>query len=363
MPPPTPAQSELAAVEPLSETSLTCSDVKQQVQQIQHLLKEVMQKDQHYGTIPGCGDKPTLLKPGAEKLCLTFRMSPSYEIERTDLSSEHREYGVTCTLSHITSGRVLGQGVGCCSTMESKYRYRKAERTCPTCGAAAIIKGKAAYGGGWLCWAKNGGCGAKFADNDAVIVSQQVGRIANEDLADCYNTVLKMAKKRALVDAALTATAASDIFTQDIEDMPEPAQATSHAAREPKVPTVARAPTGGPPQGLADAMDAPHASAPPFGAPTFRFGKHFDRTTKRGLLLSDPSVELDYLEFYGKTVAKSVEDPKKAEFKEQNEAHVAEIRAEYGRRAASREPSEPVAAPASAGHGNYEDIPFNEVQV
>ena len=34
-----------------------------------------------------------------------------------------------------------------------------------------------------------------------------------------YNTVLKMAKKRALVDAVLTATAASDIFTQDLEDI------------------------------------------------------------------------------------------------------------------------------------------------
>jgi hypothetical protein len=33
--------------------------------------------------------------------------------------------------------------------------------------------------------------------------------------------VLKMAKKRAHVDAVLTATVASDIFTQDVEDMPE----------------------------------------------------------------------------------------------------------------------------------------------
>jgi hypothetical protein len=30
-----------------------------------------------------------------------------------------------------------------------------------------------------------------------------------------------MAKKRAMVDATLTVTAASDIFTQDVEDMPE----------------------------------------------------------------------------------------------------------------------------------------------
>jgi len=35
------------------------------------------------------------------------------------------------------------------------------------------------------------------------------------------NTILKMAKKRAQVDAVITATAASDIFTQDIEDLPD----------------------------------------------------------------------------------------------------------------------------------------------
>jgi hypothetical protein len=43
--------------------------------------------------------------------------------------------------------------------------------------------------------------------------------------ADLANTILKMAKKRALIDAVLTATAASDIFTQDIEDLPPEYQA------------------------------------------------------------------------------------------------------------------------------------------
>jgi hypothetical protein len=45
--------------------------------------------------------------------------------------------------------------------------------------------------------------------------------VEHDNPADYYNTVLKMAKKRAHVDAILTATAASDIFTQDVEDMPE----------------------------------------------------------------------------------------------------------------------------------------------
>jgi hypothetical protein len=48
----------------------------------------------------------------------------------------------------------------------------------------------------------------------------QSGRtVENADIADVYNTVLKMAKKRAHIDATLTATGAADMFTQDlIED-------------------------------------------------------------------------------------------------------------------------------------------------
>ena len=199
---------------------LTAGQVKAQVQLIQSVMKEVMQKDEHYGVIPGT-NKPTLLKAGAEKLCLTFRLDPQYEIvERYD--GDHLTITSRCLLYHIPTGRRYGSGMGSCSTRESKYAYRIAARTCPACGQAAIIKGKQEYGGGWVCFKKKDGCGAKFADGDAVIESQVHGRTANEDLPDQYNTVLKMANKRSLVAAALNATAASDIFTQDMEDAPEP---------------------------------------------------------------------------------------------------------------------------------------------
>jgi hypothetical protein len=52
-----------------------------------------------------------------------------------------------------------------------------------------------------------------------IIFRKSAERVENPDIADCYNTVLKIAKKRAHVDAMLTATAASDIFThEEIED-------------------------------------------------------------------------------------------------------------------------------------------------
>lgn len=194
-------------------------EVRENVNLIQQVMDAVMHKGEHYGVIPGCGDKPTLLKPGAEKLCTTFRLSPTYEIRKTDLDRGHREYEIVCTLTHIPTGDVFGQGVGSCSTMESKYRYRDAQRKCPECGAEAIIRGKKEYGGGWLCFKKKGGCGAKYQDGDPAIEEQAQGKVENPDPADQYNTVLKMAKKRAHVDAVLTVTAASDIFTQDLEDM------------------------------------------------------------------------------------------------------------------------------------------------
>ena len=43
----------------------------------------------------------------------------------------------------------------------------------------------------------------------------------NPDIADLYNTVLKMAKKRAFVDATITALSVGDMFTQDSQSLKE----------------------------------------------------------------------------------------------------------------------------------------------
>lgn len=207
---------------------LSLTDVRGQVNLIQEIMKGVMHKGEHYGVIPGT-DKPTLLKPGAEKLCLTFRLAPTYAIEQTK-DAEHLTILSTCTLTHIPSGKVYGSGMGSCSTREGKYAHRSASRKCPHCGKEAIIKGKEEYGGGWVCFKKKDGCGAKFEDNAPEIVSQAAGKVPNDNLADTYNTVLKMSNKRALVAAVLNVTAASDIFTQDIEDMPDHSPAPSTGA-------------------------------------------------------------------------------------------------------------------------------------
>lgn len=210
----TQALAEITKLAPM-----TLMGVKHQVNLIQQIMREEMKDGEHYGTIPGC-PKPSLWKAGAEKLCLTFRMAPRLKVKRLDLPNGHREITVTTEFHHINSEQFLGEGVGSCSTMESKYRYREGKRKCPKCGKEAIIKGKAEYGGGWICFAKKDGCGAKFLDTDKTITDQKSGKEENPDIADVYNTVLKIAKKRSMVDGILTITAASDIFSQDLEDLP-----------------------------------------------------------------------------------------------------------------------------------------------
>lgn len=231
---------------------MTLKQVKGQVQLIQQVMREVMKKGEHYGVIPGTGDKPTLLKGGAEKLCLTFRLDPEYEtIEQWD--GEHLTIRTKCTLYNIVTGQRMGSGMGSCSTKESKYAYRNSGRKCPECGTEAIIKGKKDYGGGWICWDKKGGCGVKWNDGAEVIESQQPERVPNPDLADCYNTVLKMSNKRGLIAATLNVTAASDIFTQDLEDIPSqaapqpPADAAPAEMKNP--PQQGHRPTGARPKG------------------------------------------------------------------------------------------------------------------
>ena len=197
---------------------------KQRLHEFQQFVAECMVEGEDYGTIPST-PKPTLYKPGADKLCELYGLSDSYTIlaKTEDFDRGLFDYTVECCLTSRRSNQFISSGLGCCSTWESKYRWRNASRKCPTCGKEAIIKGKADWGGGWICYKKKDGCGAKFAENDTAITSQEVGRVDNPDIIDLKNTALKMAKKRAKIDATLSATRSSGIFTQDMEDIKQAA--------------------------------------------------------------------------------------------------------------------------------------------
>ena len=219
-------------------------------------FNRVMREGEHYGKIPGTGDKakPALLKPGAELLLanMSLRVELSdADAPTVDYGEEGREglvrYRRICRVYRqtgptVADREIIAQAEGSCSSRESKYRWRNEKRVCPQCGKPTIIAGKKEYGGGFICWKKDGksdGCGAKFNENDPAITGQVNGKVANPDLADVENTILKMADKRALVAAALLATGCSDIFTQDVEEneshgyAPEPDRDETPAAKPP----------------------------------------------------------------------------------------------------------------------------------
>jgi hypothetical protein len=173
-----------------------------------------------YGIIPGAGQKKVLLKSGAEKLCDVYGLADRYRILSKVEDFDHGlfDYTIECVLVRKTDEMFVGSGLGTCSSYEAKYRWRDSRRVCPRCHKDAIIKGKAEYGGGWLCWKNKGGCGEKFADTDPAIIGQATGRVENPDIVDTKNTVLKMAKKRAKIDAVIGVTRSSGIFSQDLEE-------------------------------------------------------------------------------------------------------------------------------------------------
>lgn len=225
-------QANSGSVVNFEEYAMSTAGVLKQVAMIQSVLKDVMKQDEHFGTIPGT-NKPSLYKAGAEKLSLTFRLRPEYEIRRSDLGGGHREYEVVCTLYHIPTGQSIGQGVGSATTMEGKYRFRP---------GPVEFTGKPVPKSYWDDPKRDlshiGGKGfsaKKNPDTNQWEIAIKGESVEHDNPADYYNTVLKMAKKRAHVDAILTATAASDIFTQDVEDMPE---VIPTAKKEPEKPPL-----------------------------------------------------------------------------------------------------------------------------
>lgn len=134
------------------------------IHNFQMVIQQAVKPGHDIGIIPGT-DKPTLLKPGAEKIVMMMGLSSRYEImdKVEDYDKGFFSYNIRCTLSR--NGYDICEGVGNCNSRESKY--------------------------------------------------------VKADPYSIANTILKMAKKRAYVDAALSVASLSDIFTQDLEDMPD----------------------------------------------------------------------------------------------------------------------------------------------
>ena len=172
------------------------------INEFQQIVHQHLVEGADWGIIPGT-TKPTLLKPGAEKIAKLLGLADQYEIvdRQEEWAKPFFRYLIKCKLIHVASQSLISEGLGECNSMESKYRWRwVSERDLPVdIDKTKLISQErtAKTGGHWT-----------------------VFRLENDDIYSQVNTILKMAKKRALVDAALSAGRLSNVFTQDIEDLP-----------------------------------------------------------------------------------------------------------------------------------------------
>lgn len=155
-----PSETE---VMPLPDIVITIDEAKTRITMLQNFISEMMVEGQDYGVIPNV-NKPSLFKPGAEKLCDIFGFAKHVEV--TNRLENFIEgaffYEVKVSLVNKRTGLLEAEGVGCCNSKENKYKSQSG--------------------------------------------------------FNVQNTILKMAKKRAFIDAVLSATRTSCIFTQDVED-------------------------------------------------------------------------------------------------------------------------------------------------
>ena len=208
-------QGEIIRSEPQQLSWWSPDQVKQRINHVQRIYRDLMKRETHYGTVPGA-KKDSLWKAGSEILLSTFRISIDPMVEDLSKGDEFR-FRVKC-MAYDPRGEFIGAGVGECSSEESKYKWRRA-----VCSEEFSQYEQMGEEMARIKWAKP-------KEGKAYSMMQ-----VRQDQADVANTVLKMAKKRAQIDVTLTVTACSDIFTQDLdEDAEETAAAHAESLGEPR---------------------------------------------------------------------------------------------------------------------------------
>jgi len=200
------SNAEIIQVNEFETSIVPVKIIEQRQQALWKLMAEAMEKGVDYGKTPGCGDKPSLFKPGSEKVLAMFQLAVDPMVE--DLcplgGGAYDEFRVRVHVTVKNNSRFVGKGVGECSSWEEKYKWRKAVTDGEYDHMAAIDPSLVRV---------------KFGKDWQSKKEYQVKQV-RVPTADIANTVVKMGKKRAQIDATLTSTAASAIFSQDLEDMP-----------------------------------------------------------------------------------------------------------------------------------------------
>jgi hypothetical protein len=262
------------------------------IRAFQSVVHKTFVQGHDFGVIPGT-PKPTLLKPGAEKIVKLLNLRDEYiieeKIETWDRDDPFFYYRVKCVLSDIASGTIVSSGYGSCNSRESRYAYRwvpfekvpatlnkddvQTRGSKKTMFEPDFALGKkettGKYGKPQSYWdsfavaiqdkrAKRTKkkLGAKEYEGYEITLDATEYQVPNREIYDQVNTMLKIAKKRSLVDVALSVGRLSDLFTQDIEEFigePEPGEPLDVEAEAEKV--------GGEPPAKKAPEDEPHKPA------------------------------------------------------------------------------------------------------
>lgn len=139
---------------------------------LKQFIKAQMIENVDYGVIPGT-QKQSLFQPGAQKLANLFGLGVRIvsKDKEVDIHQNFAMFSYLVECYHLRTNKILSQCEGSCNSHERKYRYRRHN-----------------------------------------------GALEETSIGDVMNTLMKMAQKRAYVGAVISATGASDFYTQDIED-------------------------------------------------------------------------------------------------------------------------------------------------
>ena len=172
----------------------------------QYLVQKSLIEGLDYGVIPGTKQK-TLLKAGAEKICKLMGLSDHHyilhKIERWEKDDPFFHYICKTQLKSIKTGQIMSEGLGECNSMDPKYRFRWCWKSYLPPDQLANIENLPMR----KALAEDGNWYPKYRIEDKEVIFGLV------------NTILKMAKKKSMVDGVKSVGRISGLFTQDLEDL------------------------------------------------------------------------------------------------------------------------------------------------
>ncbi len=161
----------------LTVTEERVARIRSEIALFDALVENVLQEGIDYGVHPGTKSH-ALKDPGANTIINAFNCYPKAEVLYRDVTDERISYVVDVHLISREDGLVKASGTGAASTKETKYGYRWVVNPESYGYDRASLKSKI------------GGQG-------------HVYRIVNPEWSELENTIVKMSRKRAEVDAAM----------------------------------------------------------------------------------------------------------------------------------------------------------------